>query len=153
MLDRIWQEGYEPNGLEDVTADTFWPWIAKSWRRSTDYLLQHPEQIALWRGFQEGWRTLSDSGPARRLRQRSLSMGMALARRGQELGVIRDDMTPMQCAELVEALDVVTDGWFFVVADTEGAAVAMDRLAPRTLDLIWRLLAPAHEVQAALRDV
>lgn len=125
-----------------TTHETYWPELARSWRRSAHYMLAHPEDMILWRGFQEGWRTMPDSGPASRLRMRSLSWSAEIARHGQSIGCVRDDLTPMQCAELIDALDVVTDGWFFADADVEGMDAAMARQAPRTLDLIWRMLAP-----------
>lgn len=142
MLDRVWAS-FDRGAVEASTCDTFWSTIADSWRRSAAHMLAHPADTRLWRDFQEQWRALGDAGPTRRLRQRSLDMGEQLAERGQALGCVRTDLSPQQCAELVEAVDAVLDGWFFVVADELGEAEAFDVLGPRHIDMIRRMLAPS----------
>ena len=149
MVARMHEVAYDAEALAQATAQTFWPTIVAGWRRAVTHLLSHPEEMALWRGVQRQWRILPDSGPARRIRERNLQIGVAIVERGQELGCIRGDLTPMQCAELIESLDVVTDGWFFELSDEQGPEHAFDRQSPRTLDLIWRLLSPPAALWAA----
>ncbi len=143
MMERLWRHICLPSTLHTMTAQSFWPTIAVSWRRSILYLLAHPEEMSLWRGFQDGWRALPDSGPARRLRERTLQIGVTLVTHGQRLGCVRRDLTPMQCAEIVDAVDSVTDRWFFDLVDVAGATRALEHQGPQSLDLIWRLLVPA----------
>ncbi len=151
MIARMHDVAYDEDTLAKADPETFWPTLVAGWRRAAAHLLSHPEEMQLWRGFQRQWRVLPDSGPARRIRERNLEIGVAIVERGQELGCIRDDLTPLQCAELIESLDVVTDGWFFELHDEQGAEQAFDRQSPRTLDLIWRLLSPPKALWEAPR--
>ena len=143
MLEQIWEQAYPSQCLEEADASSFWPLMVASWRRSVEHMGRHPEHMALWRTFQEQWRALGDAGPTRRLKERSLQMSSRIAARGQQLGCLRQDLTPRQCAQLIDALDMVTDEWFFAMADERGARAALERQGGLTLDLIWRLLCPA----------
>lgn len=140
-LERMWATILPHVSLEGATRETFWARFAWAWLLGGIYLLQHPEDFELWRGFQEQWRSLSDAGPTRRIRNRSLVASAELARRGQELGCIRSDLTPEQCAELYEALKIVADTWFYQEAERNGSVSAVRRFS-LSLDMMWRALAP-----------
>ena len=140
-LERMWATILPHVSLEGATRETFWARFAWAWLLGGIYLLQHPEDFELWRGFQEQWRSLGDAGPTRRIRNRSLVATAELARRGQELGCIRSDLTPEQCAELYEALKIVADTWFYQEAERNGSVSAVRRFS-LSLDMMWRALAP-----------
>ncbi|MCG8423798.1 MAG: TetR/AcrR family transcriptional regulator [Proteobacteria bacterium] len=148
MMEQIWDASFATLSDEMIDSDSFWMYIARAWQRSVGYMLEHPDEMRLWRGFQETWRAIGDAGPARRLRAKNLQMGERLAALGQQLGCVRCDLSPAQCAELVEATDMVTDGWFFVIADKHGGREAFRRQAPLSLELIWRILAPIEQLSA-----
>ncbi|MEM9490863.1 MAG: helix-turn-helix domain-containing protein, partial [Myxococcota bacterium] len=103
MMEHMWDTSFGGMNIEMVDRDSFWMHIAGAWQHSVSYMLEHPEEMRLWRGFQETWRAISDAGPARRLRAKNLQMGERLAALGQQLGCVRRDLSPAQCAELVEA--------------------------------------------------
>ncbi len=142
MLERVWAVTYDVAWIREASADNFWCRVRQGSRRSAEYMMEHPSDLRLWRGFQEQWRVLGDAGPTRRLRGRSLEMGTTLATLGQRLGVVRRDLTPRQCAELVEAVDTVANGWFFELADAHGEPHALLRHGDATIDFIYRLLSP-----------
>lgn len=143
MLDRVWAATFDLDAIHSCLEEDFWSLVAEGSRRSATYMLGHPAETRLWRDFQEQWRVLGDAGPTQRLRQRNLAMGAQLAERGQALGCVRRDLSPEQCAELVEAVDAVLDGWFFPLADEHGEARAFEIQLTRQVDMIRRMLAPA----------
>ena len=140
-LERMWSTTLPHVRLEGATRETFWARFAWAWLLGGIYLLEHPEDFELWRGFQEQWRSLGDAGPTRRIRNRSLAASAEFARRGQELGCIRSDLTPEQCAELYEGLKIVADTWFYQEAERSGSVSAVRRFS-LSLDTMWRALAP-----------
>ncbi|MEM9460859.1 MAG: TetR family transcriptional regulator [Myxococcota bacterium] len=143
MLDRIWAATFDLDAIGSCRKDEFWSLATEGSRRSASYMLERPAETRLWRDFQEQWRVLGDAGPTQRLRQRNLAMGSRLAERGQALGCVRRDLSPEQCAELIEAVDNVLDGWFFTLADEHGEARAFEIQLTRQMDMIRRMLAPA----------
>lgn len=142
MMEHMWRVSYTENALATATHETFWRVVAQSWRRSMVYMVQHPGELQLWRDFQDHWRSIGDAGPAQRLRARSLKMGESLAVLGQRLGCVRLDLTPTQCAELVDAMDMVTDTWFFNAVSEVGVEAAFKRHGALTLEMVWRMLSP-----------
>lgn len=147
LIDDVWAASFDDPEVQDVDRESFWCAIAHASRRSAEHMLEHPEQMRLWRGFQRSWRLIGDVGPARRLRERKLQMGRQLAELGQRLGCLRIDLTPLECAQLVEALDAIMDGWFFDLADRRGGREAFERHVPLNLDLIWRMLASPDDLR------
>lgn len=127
---RVRELAYDREELARATPETFWPTLARGWRRAAAHLLENPDEMQLWRGFQRERSVLSSAGPAGRIRERNLELVAEVVARGQELGCVRGDLTPAQCAELVESLGVAADGW------------SSDRRLPLTLDLVQRLLSP-----------
>lgn len=144
IFDAMRARVYDTKILQESTVETFWAIIARSWRRSAEHMLEHPEDVQLWREYQRRWRHDTQTRVAGRLRKISSELSLSLARRGQELGCVRRDLTPEQITELVEAVDFVTDTWFFEVADARGDAYAFDHQTPISLDIIWRMLAPVE---------
>lgn len=144
LFDAMRARIYGAGIMQDATRETFWAIIARSWRRSAEHMLDHPEDIQIWRDYQERWRHDAQTHVAARLKRQSNEMSIALAKRGQELGCVRQDLTPEQIAGLVDAVDHVTDTWFFEVADARGDAYAFDHQTPISLDIIWRILAPVE---------
>lgn len=147
MIDELWATGVGEVAQEAVDRESYWEAIAMATRRSADRMLGQPEQMRLWRGFQKSWRLIGDAGPARRLREKNLRMGERLAALGQGIGCIRTDLSALECAQLVESVDAVTDGWFFDWSDRVGSRAAFERSNPLTLDLIWRMLASPDDLQ------
>ncbi|MEM9191162.1 MAG: TetR/AcrR family transcriptional regulator [Myxococcota bacterium] len=142
-LNQLWASILPHASLDGVTRDTFWSTFARVWMLGGLYLLEHPVDLRLWRGFERQWRALSDAGPTRLIREKSLASSAMVARRGQELGCVRSDLRPEECAELMEALDAVADRWFFDEADANGAASAVRRVGPMAVEMMWRAIAPA----------
>lgn len=142
MLERMWAAILPHVSLDEATRATFWDIVARAWGLGAQYLVARPVELRLWRDFQEQWRSLPDAGPTRRVRERSLSSGILMAKRGQELGCVRTDLSPEDCAELGEVLDIVTDDWFYRIAKQHGNHEAIRRCGPSTVELMWRILAP-----------
>ena len=147
LMDDVWAVSFDTPEAQSVDRESFWRVIDHASRRSAEHMLKNPEQMRLWRGFQKSWRLIGDVGPARRLREKKLHMGLQLAELGQRLGCLRSDLTPVECAQLVEALDAVMDGWFFDLADRRGGREAFERQVPLSLDLIWRMLASPDDLR------
>jgi len=148
MFDELWVDHDVLASLQISSDEEYWAVVTLGMKRSAQHMLANPEDMALWRDFQEQWRSLPDSGPAGRLRERSLSISMRLVAQGQDLGCVRQDLSPRQCAELVEAIDLVCDTWFFDLADRCGAEHAMDLALPRSIDFMRRILAPPFAAQS-----
>ncbi|MEM6989212.1 MAG: helix-turn-helix domain-containing protein [Myxococcota bacterium] len=146
MIDELWAADFEKIAEGAVDRDTYWRTIAQATQRSADRMLAQPEHMRLWRGFQKSWRLIGDAGPARRLREKNLRMGERLAALGQRIGCIRVDISAQECAQLVESVDAVADGWFFDWADQIGSRAAFEKSRPLTLDLIWRMLASPDDL-------
>ncbi|MEM1348505.1 MAG: helix-turn-helix domain-containing protein [Myxococcota bacterium] len=146
LFDSLWVDHDVLASLDIESPEEYWAVVTLGMKRSAQHMLSNPDDMALWRDFQEHWRLLADSGPAGRLRERALSISMRLVSKGQELGCVRCDLSARQCAELVEAIDLVCDSWFFELADRRGADYAMDLALPRSIDFMRRVLAPPFAV-------
>lgn len=146
MLDDVEEASFGDVDMQAIDRDSFWQLISMSARHSAEYMLANPDRLKLWRGFQESWRLIGDAGPARKLREKNLELGQQLAALGQKLGCIRTDLSPLECAQLVEAAQAVTDGWLFGLVDQHGGRGGFNRLSPVIVDLMWRMLAPPDDL-------
>lgn len=145
MLDDMWSLlDYEK--LERETKDTFWQTIQAWWKNTAKHILSHSGHMRLWQDFQENMRSFAKTGPAGRVREKSLSVGQRLASIGQHLGCVRTDLTPRQCAMLIDALDFVLDDWFFELMTTDGMESAFSVQGPISIGIIWRILTPAEQL-------
>lgn len=144
MLERVWA-AIDLEQLAHTTSATFWQEIYNWWHKSIALMVGSETDLRLWKDFQENMRFFNDSGPTRRLRERSLFFSEKLLSIGQEVGCVRKDLTSYQCAELIESLDIVMDGWFFKVVQEYGIEYGFQHQMPISLGLIWRILSPATE--------
>ena len=146
MLERMWSDIFAKVSVDDLRRETFWQTFARIWVVGAVYLIERPTEFGLWRDFEEQWRSLPDAGPTRRVRERSLASGTLWAKRGQALGCIRSDLSAEECAELGEALDIVTDGWFYRDVEAHGPETAIRTNGIRTVGLMWRMLAAPDDL-------
>lgn len=147
ILQRMWSE-MKFERLEEARAENFWSLVEEGWRHSVSFMLKHEQEMRLFQDFQNNMRAFHDASPTRRLREQSHELGKRIAAIGQSLGCIRTDLSPSQCAALVEALDQVTDHWFFETSELQGIPEALRSQAPIAMGLIWRVLAPDHAIPA-----
>lgn len=145
-MQQMWAVTFRTGDMLAATVENFWQVLSQSWRRSVQYQIENPELIRLWRDYQVCWRVLGDVGPARRIRETNIALVEGLILQGQLLGCVRRDLSARQCAELIEAVDLVADRWFINACEGEDITVILQRHAPLALDIIWRLLAAPTEL-------
>lgn len=151
VMRQLWAVTFDTSQMLAATSENFWQVLSQSWRRSVRYQIGHPDVLRLLRDYQDHWRTLGDVGPARRIRETNLTMAEALIRQGQHLGCVRKDLSARQCAELVEAVDTVSDRWFAAACEGRSFSAVLERHAPTALDIIWRLLATPAELHPEVK--
>ena len=127
--------------ITPLTRDTFWPTLSDHNRRSMEAVLESPYHMRLWRVYQQELRHRSDSEPARRLRQRNIQEADQIAALGQSLGCVRSDLSPRQCAELIEAVDSSLDEWLHAKTQKDMAQALLDHHEV-VMDTIKRLMLP-----------
>jgi AcrR family transcriptional regulator len=124
-----------------LTAETFWPTFAELHRQP------------LIRSFEEPW-LFAAVNAARRLSPESLELEplasfarqlitwvMSIVKRGQELGVIRDDIPDEIIFAWLQALDEVGDQWLLAQwKDLDRQDIV--RISDQTVDAMRRALAP-----------
>lgn len=142
-------EDYETFDYEALSAETYWPVLRQRALENARNCVTRPEEVQLWRTFQESFR----GGP-----QQSERVELLLRRwkapirrvldRGRTLGVIREDLDPELLSKLVDAVDVVLDSWGLAQFDTDADLQTPEmraRVASHVetiLDLHQRIMAP-----------
>lgn len=134
-----------PFALEDLDAESFWPAIAAGYAQQFAYAQDKPwafgvvkvagrlspEEVAELPSLQQFVEEM----------EHTLS---ALLRRGQELGVIRDDLPDDLLLKLFIGVDDATDQWLLANWETLGDD-EMEMLVRRVMLGLGRFLAPLDE--------
>ncbi len=141
-------EAYENFDYEALTAETYWPVLRQRALENARNCVNRPEEVQLWRTFQESFRGPQESERVEQLLRRWKAPIRRVLDRGRALGVIREDLDPELLSKLVDAVDVVFDSWglaqFDPTADLQSPEIRalVASHVETILDLHQRIMAP-----------
>lgn len=127
--------------LAGLTAETFWPSIEAMVRRSAQQLESNTWYIRLARSLYRLWSRSGDRGPSGKFFAWLARWTESVLRRGQELGVVRDDLPLELLATITLSLGQVTDHWMLEHWDELGPT-ERETMVTAQMALFRRLLAP-----------
>ena len=134
----LFDQEFDPATL---TAETFWLTFAELHRQP---LIRSFEQPWLFAAVNAARRLSPESlerEPLSSFARQLIAWVMAVVKRGQELGVIREDIPGKLIFAWLQALDEASDQWLLAHwKDLDRAAIA--RISDQTVDAMRRALAP-----------
>lgn len=129
---------------EDLDAEGFWEVFRTVTERTMEHMRSNDWYVRLARSFHR-FRTDHGTSPAaRRVLDNTRRSFEALIRRGQELGVVRDDLPLPLLAEMTRAVDDAGGRWLLDHWE-EFTREERNRLADAQMDVIRDMLDEAHQ--------
>jgi len=135
------EEPVDPSGLD---AETFWPRLRAWVREAHEIGRSKPWLIGVSRLF---YNPPSDPGVAALVAEKFsqvLALQEAFVRRGQEVGVVRDDLPSDLLMSMLSAADTAADRWMLDNWERYPPE-ELERIAERWLGLLERMLRPVGE--------
>lgn len=124
-----------------LTAANYWSEIAELYRQQLTAYIDQPWVFGVAKAGGAPPSELHDQEPLAQLLEQAQFILIQLLRRGQELGVVRDDLPEELLLALVIALDDAHDQWLYAHWDQLSPA-ALEAAARRASDNLRRLLSP-----------
>jgi AcrR family transcriptional regulator len=119
----------------------FWDEIAALYRQQLTAYVERPWVFGVAKAGGTSLASLPDQGPLVQLMEQAQLILVELLRRGQELGLVRDDLPQDLLLALVIALDDAHDQWLYAHW-SEFSAADLEEAAQRAADNLRRLLSP-----------
>ncbi|MCF6305435.1 MAG: TetR/AcrR family transcriptional regulator [Rhodobacteraceae bacterium] len=127
--------------MGQLTAKTFWPSLMEASKNATGMFMENPQILLLGRMFWKSRENIKEQGMTSDILEMVQDYISGFLKRGQELGVVRDDLPVSFLINSVMALGVSMDQWVLENFDT----IAQDEFETfnlKSLDIFIRLLKP-----------
>ncbi len=124
-----------------LNAANFWDEIALLYRQQLTAYVERPWVFGVAKAGGSWPASLPEQGPLGQLMEQAQLILVALLRRGQELGLVRDDLPQDLLLALVIAVDDAHDRWLYAHW-SEFSAADLEAAALRAADNLRRLLTP-----------
>ncbi len=127
--------------MGQLTAKTFWPSLMGASKNATGMFMENPQILLLGRMFWKSRENIKEQGLTSDMLEMVQDYISGFLKRGQELGVVRDDLPVSFLINSVMALGVSMDQWVLENFDT----IAQDEFESfnlKSLDMFIRLLQP-----------
>lgn len=146
VVDHYWTQVYDPNELKPETLhrDDFWPRIHDLHARALTRVYRRPWMMPLFRNLLRPENTPHLPPTVLEAMSDVRDLATALLHRGQELGVVRDDLPLDLLSTLMLGADELADRWIGEHCETLGEAETK-RIMAVWLKTLQRLLSPAQE--------
>lgn len=134
-------DGFEQMDFSTLQADTFWPTVRAMVRESTAVFDRSPEMILVSNMVVRAMENPQESEMTRGLVETETRWLGELIRRGQALGLVREDMPEDLLIAVLIGASTAFDRWFVAQWETLSAARRLE-LAESLVDVYVQLLSP-----------
>ncbi|HHJ06716.1 MAG TPA: TetR/AcrR family transcriptional regulator [Anaerolineae bacterium] len=132
--------------LKSLTAKTFWPTMAKLYQEQFMFVFDRPWAMSLFKAVGKlSLDTVSTNQMLAEIMEQMQSQLLVVLRRGQELGIIRQDLPDDLMLSLFLAIDDAHDRWLLLHREELTPEMLKDTVLPRFIDLFRRFLEPRTE--------
>jgi AcrR family transcriptional regulator len=147
VMARAWDEmgGEVFFDLETLTAESFWPALADTYRRQFAAYRAKPWLAGLMRALATLPQGMVMGGALGDRMAAMIAWLETIFERGKQLGVIRGDLPADLLLALVMTIDQTADRWMMTHWD-ELDQTAQEHQVDLVVDLLRRVLAPAHTI-------
>ncbi len=129
--------------LEKLTAETFWPTLAGLYQEQFMFLFDRPWAMSLFKTVGKlSPDTVATNQMLAEIMEQMQSQLLVVLRRGQELGIIRQDLPDDLMLSLFLALDDAHDRWLLLHRAELTPEMLKETVLPRLIDLFCRFLEP-----------
>lgn len=135
-------EGLIKMPLEKLTAETYWSCVDAAFRSWLQIATENPWVQGFLQLFSEMLRNPPTEGPLVAWHLKMTQRRLDFIRKGQELGVVRKDLSIDFLAELMNGCQLV-QGRYFMTRFDEMTLAQREQMATIMLDISRRILAPA----------
>ncbi|MFU8802690.1 MAG: TetR/AcrR family transcriptional regulator [Bradymonadaceae bacterium] len=133
----------ETSGItfDHLTAETYWPMMEAMGEKGAEYVKERPWYMRFARVFYEVYQPGETEGPGVKAMDWSRKITTDLIARGQELGVVRDDMPTDYLAAMMMGLGDGANRWLMERLD-DLSELDLKAHQQRQFKLMRRLLSP-----------
>jgi AcrR family transcriptional regulator len=150
VVQRFWLESLlgSQGALEELTKEGFWRTVAGLYLHPFGDAEERPWLLGLSRAVWELPRHMLKSGPLKSVAEAATDWMAGLIMRGQELGLVRDDVPRGLLIELIWMMDGVHDHWLGRHWKSMNPA-ERERITKLFVSLLQRMLEPPASREAA----
>ncbi len=131
---------------EKLTAETFWPTMTKLYQEQFMFVFDRPWAMSLFKTVGKlSPDTVATNQMLAEIMEQMQNQLLVVLRRGQELGIIRQDLPDDLMLSLFLALDDAHDRWLLLHREELTPEMLKDTVLPRLIDLFRRFLEPRAE--------